>query len=130
MCWCVPNFKRLFFIFEVWNFLKGFCTHNFGGHAFPVKLLKFHPSIKRLELYSCCQRGEIRCWRLKEKKKKLAGTLNNHKLTITSVDFFGPQKEQMISSGLDQVICFFYYFDFSPKDLCNFMLKKFVKENI
>lgn len=52
---------------KIYDFEKGFCTHNFRGHKGIVTLVKFHPDPQRLQLFSASDDCTVKMWNLIDK---------------------------------------------------------------
>ncbi|XP_061455811.1 transducin beta-like protein 3 [Rhineura floridana] len=85
---------------KIWDVPRQYCTHNLKGSTGVVHLVKFHPDISELQLFSSSMDNSIRIWDLKS--SQCIGQLENHFSSITSLAF-SPDNETLISSGRDKI---------------------------
>ncbi|GMF19212.1 unnamed protein product [Phytophthora lilii] len=88
---------------KVFDVDKGFCTHNFRGHAGIVTLVKFHPDPARLSLVSASDDATVRVWDLYTQKQ--VACIQGHMSLVTSVAF-SEDGYTMLSAGRDKVVNF------------------------
>ncbi|CEG37568.1 transducin-like 3 [Plasmopara halstedii] len=88
---------------KVFDVDKGFCTHNFRGHAGIVTLVQFHPNAVQLSLVSSSDDGTVRIWDLYTQKQ--VACIQDHMSVVTSV-VFSEDGCTMLSAGRDKVVNF------------------------
>ncbi|TDH70630.1 uncharacterized protein CCR75_005099 [Bremia lactucae] len=88
---------------RVFDIDKGFCTHNFRGHAGIVTLVQFHPDAAQLSLVSASDDLTVRIWDLYTQKQ--VACIQDHMSLVTSVAF-SEDGSTMLSAGRDKVVNF------------------------
>ncbi|XP_015284782.1 PREDICTED: transducin beta-like protein 3, partial [Gekko japonicus] len=85
---------------KVWDVIKQYCTHNLKGSSGVVHLVKFHPDISQLQLFSSSMDYKIRLWDLKS--SKCIALLESHYSAVTCLAF-SADRETLVSSGRDKI---------------------------
>ncbi|KAL8174882.1 UNVERIFIED_CONTAM: Transducin beta-like protein 3 [Gekko kuhli] len=85
---------------KVWDVTKQYCTHNLKGSSGVVHLVKFHPDISQLQLFSSSMDYRIRIWDLKS--SKCVAMLESHYSAITCLAF-SADRQTLVSSGRDKI---------------------------
>jgi U3 small nucleolar RNA-associated protein 13 len=86
---------------KVWDIRKGYCTHNFKGHAGIITALAFHPDPDLLNLCSGSLDSRIKVWDLKTKSEKY--NLDGHVSAVRGLDF-SSGGDVLVSGGRDKVL--------------------------
>eukprot|EP00005_Dracoamoeba_jomungandri_P003256 CAMPEP_0174252616 /NCGR_PEP_ID=MMETSP0439-20130205/2009_1 /TAXON_ID=0 /ORGANISM="Stereomyxa ramosa, Strain Chinc5" /LENGTH=771 /DNA_ID=CAMNT_0015333179 /DNA_START=57 /DNA_END=2369 /DNA_ORIENTATION=- len=84
-------------VVKVWDYARGFQTHNLKGHEGVITVVAFHP--QKLELFTCDSEGEMKRWNLQTKKHEV---LKNHMSAITGLSFIDNAKK-VVTVGRDKV---------------------------
>nr|XP_056722136.1 transducin beta-like protein 3 [Euleptes europaea] len=85
---------------KVWDVIKQYCTHNLKGSSGVVHLVKFHPDVSRLQLFSSSMDYKIRVWDLQT--SKCVALLESHYSAVTCLAF-SADRETLVSSGRDKI---------------------------
>lgn len=88
---------------KVFDVDKGFCTHNFRGHAGIVTLVKFHADPKRLQLVSSSDDSTVRIWDLYTQEQ--FACIQDHMSPATCVAF-SRDGYTLLTAGRDKVVNF------------------------
>lgn len=86
---------------KVWDIRKGYCTHNFKGHAGIITALAFHPDPNLLYLCSGSLDSRVKVWDLMSKGEKY--NLDGHVSAVRGLGF-ATDSNVLVSGGRDKVL--------------------------
>ena len=84
---------------KLWDFKRGFCTHNFKGHKAVISIVKWDEQKDKWTLFSGASDGSIRVWNVLQ--KQCVAVLESHTSSIQGLHFNG---KALFSASRDQTI--------------------------